>query len=232
VAISRITVEDWRELLTLTVTFVSRQICSPMVKKYLHDRLVRRDLSEWMPFSDTWFDKDFKAWDKNAKHILSTDPGQSIDLIECAKVIHELEKADPSYALSITLENYSRQKAPRYNAIPLASSVTGAVGLVAHSLMIVCRHHLGKKTTLTNTEVDNLIELLICSMDLHVSNPGEPEYMPYLPLVQLIGNQKNLTTSVQKLHALLTSITQLTIDSASAEKERRQMREFVGKLMD
>jgi hypothetical protein len=230
-AIARISVDDWHELLELTVSVVSDELASSTVKKYLNDRLVRRDLAEWVPSSDTWFDKNFKLWDENAKHFFSTDPLQSSDLIECTKVILELEKADPSSALCIALENYSRQKALTNSAMSLVSSITGAVGLAAHSLMIVCRHHLRKKTNLASVEIDSLIELLILSMGFHADNPAKPEYMPYLQLVKWICNQKSLTISVQKLQALLTSIAQLPIDSASVAKERVQMRDLIETLI-
>jgi hypothetical protein len=230
-AISRIAIDDWSELLSLSVSVVSDEFSSTVVKKYLNDRLVLRDLADWVPFSDTWFDKNFKVWDENAKHILSTDSLQSRDMIECAKVIHKLEKADSSSALCIALENYSQQKAPSYSAIPLASSVTSAVGLVVHSLMIVCKYHLRKKSFLYREEVDELIELLVRSMAFHASNPSKPEYMPYLSLVSRICDQKNLTISVQKLQTLLNSITQLTVDSASVAKERRKMRDLIETLI-
>lgn len=230
-AIARISVDDWHELLELTVSVVSDELASSTVKKYLSNRLVRRDLSEWVPFSDTWFDKNFKLWDENAKHFFWTHPLQSSDLIECTKVIHELETAKPSSALCIALESYSRQKAPTNSPMSLASSVAGAVGLAAHSLMIVCRHQLGKKTTPTKTEVDNLIELLILSMHFHAANPSKPEHVPYLQWVKWICNQKCLTISVQKLHALLTSIAQLAVDSASVAKERGQMRNLIETLI-
>lgn len=224
--------EDWQRLLAVVVGYAKAWAPEP-IQRYMHDRLVSRDRSEWSSYDGGWIDEKFEQWEAQASSYINkgsvvTDVVAGLETIQRLQV----EALNTDSKLHTEIGVFFSSLPEEYSSFRQLQAKNDAIGAVIGSAVAWSKAALRPKLRWASEQVSAAIEALIVAAEYQRKNRLEAEYFPFKSVLQQLAKQPPgaLAPSRGLLPSLVEAISALPFDDARDKKAREGLAALVNEV--